>query len=83
MEGIIWFFLALIVALIAIGFVLAGLRRRQSSMEHDPARCTSCETPISPRRVSIFQSLALRGVSMCPHCGTRINRTGKQAGTVA
>jgi len=42
MDGIIWLFLALIVALAALGAVLAGLRRRPPSMEDNPARCTSC-----------------------------------------
>jgi ribosomal protein L37AE/L43A len=72
MDGIIWLFLALIVALVALGAVLVGLRRRPPSIEHDPARCTSCETPMSLRRVSILESLRLRGVWKCPHCGSRI-----------
>jgi len=31
MDGIIWLFLALIVALVALGAVLAGMRQRQRS----------------------------------------------------
>jgi predicted RNA-binding Zn-ribbon protein involved in translation (DUF1610 family) len=79
MEGIIWFFLVLMVALVALSVMLAGLRRRQPSME-EPARCTSCETPMSLRRVSIVESLTLRGTWKCPHCGNRIKR-GRSEGT--
>jgi predicted RNA-binding Zn-ribbon protein involved in translation (DUF1610 family) len=80
MDGIIWLFLALIVALVALGAVLAGLRRRPPSMEDDPARCTSCETPMSLRRVSIFESPTLRVQWVCPHCGNRIMKE-KSVGT--
>jgi hypothetical protein len=47
MDGIISLFLALIAALVALGAGLAGLRQRPPSMEHDPARCTSCETAVA------------------------------------
>jgi predicted RNA-binding Zn-ribbon protein involved in translation (DUF1610 family) len=80
MEGIVWLFLALIVASVALGPVLAGLRRRPPSMEHDPARCTSCETPMSLRRVSIFEWPTLRIQWVCPHCGNRIKK-GRIVGT--
>jgi hypothetical protein len=79
MEGIIWLFLALIVALVALGAVLAGLRRRAPRIKTD--HCPSCRTPMSLRWVSIFQSLALRGVWMCPHCGTKMNERRRVAGT--
>jgi hypothetical protein len=72
MEGINWLYLALI--LVAVCFVLVGLRRRAPSMEHDPARCTSCETPMSLRRVSIFESPTLRIRWVCPHCRNRITK---------
>jgi ribosomal protein L37AE/L43A len=80
MEHNVWLLLALVVALVALGAVLAGLRRRSPSMDHSPARCTSCETPMSLRRVSILESLTLRGVWKCPHCGTRMNKRGRVAG---
>jgi hypothetical protein len=81
MEDIIWLFLALIVALITLGVVLAGLRRRAPSVEQSPGRSTSCETPMSLRRVSIFRSHMLLGAWECPHCGTRMNKPGRSAGT--
>jgi hypothetical protein len=66
MDGIICLFLALIVALVALRVLLAGLRRRPPSMEHNPARCTSCETPMSLRRVSLFRSRLLLGSGCVP-----------------
>jgi DNA-directed RNA polymerase subunit RPC12/RpoP len=72
MDGIIWFFLALAVALIAVGVVAAGRRRRVRSLEQDLKRCAHCETPMSMRRVSLIQSLSFKGGWMCPHCGNRI-----------
>jgi DNA-directed RNA polymerase subunit RPC12/RpoP len=83
MEGTIWLFLALPVALVALGAVLAGIRRRPPSVEDNPGHCSSCETPMSLRRVSIFESLTLRGVWRCPHCGTRMRRKARVAGTAA
>jgi ribosomal protein L37AE/L43A len=82
MEGFIWLFLALIVALVALGAVLAGLRRRPRSVEQIPGRCTSCETPMSLRRVSIFRSHMLLGAWECPHCGDRI-KSGKRVSRTA
>jgi hypothetical protein len=79
MEDIIWLFLALTVALIALGAVLAGLRRRSPQIKID--HCPSCRTPMSLRRVSIFESPTLRVQWMCPHCRTRMNKQGRVAGT--
>jgi hypothetical protein len=79
MEGIFWVFLALIVALIAFRVVLAGLRRRPPRIKLD--HCPSCRTPISLRRVFIFRSHMLLGAWECPHCGARMNKRGRVAGT--
>jgi hypothetical protein len=51
MDGSIWFFLALIVASVALGAVLADVRRRLLTIKQNPGRCSSCETPMSLRRV--------------------------------
>jgi ribosomal protein L37AE/L43A len=64
MEDIVWLLLALIVALVALGMALAQFL--------NPRHCPSCETPMSLRRVSIIQTLTLKGMWMCPHCGNRI-----------
>ena len=75
MEGIIWLFLALIVALVALGVVLAGLRRPRINQKS--AHCASCRTPMSLRRVSIFESPTLRSQWLCPHCGNRMDKWGR------
>ena len=77
MEGIIWLFLALIVALIALGVVLAGLRERPPGINQKSGHCPSCRTPMSLRRVSIFESPTLRSQWRCPHCGTRMDKSGR------
>jgi hypothetical protein len=61
MEGIIGLFLALPVALVALGAVLAGIRRRPPSVEDNPGHCSSCETPMSLRRVPLLKSHAVLG----------------------
>jgi uncharacterized Zn-finger protein len=81
MDGIIWLFLALIVALVALGVVLAGLRRRPPSVEGNPGHCSSCETPMSLRRVPLLQSHALLGEWVCPHCSNRFKSGKDVSGT--
>jgi hypothetical protein len=81
MDGIIWLFLALIVALVALGAVLAGLRRRPPQIKTD--HCPSCRTPMSLRRVPLFKSHALLGEWQCPHCGNRTKSGKGLSGTVA
>jgi ribosomal protein L37AE/L43A len=78
MEGIIWLFLALIVALVALGAVVAVVRGRQPRAKTD--HCPSCRTPMSLRRVSVFESPTLRVQWVCPHCGNRIKK-GRSVGT--
>jgi ribosomal protein L37AE/L43A len=81
MEGIIWLFLAQVVALAVLAVVLAALRRRPSGVDPKPRHCSNCQTPMSLRRVSIFESLMLRGIWMCPHCGTIMSKKGSSART--
>jgi hypothetical protein len=76
MEGII--LLTLLVALVAIGVLVAGRRGRVRSVEQNSRRCSSCQTPMSLRRVSLIQSLTLRGVlhrqPFKAWCATRVLR---------
>jgi hypothetical protein len=76
MDGIFWLFLAQVFALVILGVVLVGLRRRPSGVDPKPQLCSSCQTPMSLRRISIFRSHIFLGAWECPHCGTRI-RSGK------
>jgi len=78
MEGIIWLFLALLVAFVALAVVLAGLRRRPLTIKQTRGRCSNCATPMSMRRVSWLKSLLFLAAWECPHCGNR-SRSRKAA----
>jgi ribosomal protein L37AE/L43A len=82
MDRFIWLLLALYTLLLAFSVVAATLRRRRLGVDQTTRHCPHCETPMSMRRVSLFQSHTLRGVWECPHCGARINRVGRRSGTV-
>jgi hypothetical protein len=72
MDGVIWVFIALLVPLIALG-MLAGLRRRPLGVDPPSGHCSNRRAPMSPRRVSLNQSLTPRGIWKCPHSGKRMN----------
>lgn len=80
MDGLVWFFLALLVALMTIG-VVAGLRRRPLGVDPVSRHCSNCRTPMSLRRVSLLQSLTHRGMWKCPHCGARMRKKAGMPGT--
>jgi uncharacterized protein with PIN domain len=82
MEDIIWLCAALIAALVAVAVVVARFRHRPQSIERNPGRCSSCETPMSLRRVSIFRSHSF-GEWVCPHCGTRMDKKRRVARTAS
>jgi hypothetical protein len=77
MDGILGIFLTLLVGLVVVGVVLVG-RRRPSGINPTSRHCTHCQTPMSPRRVSLLRSMVLLGEWVCPHCGNRI-KAGKRA----
>jgi hypothetical protein len=83
MEGVIWLFLALILALICLGVVLAGIRRRPPTASPSPGSCSNCKTPMSLRRVSLLESHAVFGEWVCPHCKARLGRRGKSVSGTA
>jgi hypothetical protein len=51
-------------------------RRRPPLIEDNSGHCSSCETPMSPRRVPLAKSHALLGEWECPHCRTHMNKGG-------
>ena len=65
MDGVIWFFLALLVALTISG-VVVGLRRRRSGVDPMSRQCSNCRTPMSPRRVIFFVGRAVRASMPSP-----------------
>jgi len=69
MEGIVWLFLALVIALVALSVALAGVRRRQLSVEDNPGPCSNCATPMSLRRVVFSIWPGCSGVVPSPGTG--------------
>jgi hypothetical protein len=83
MDRIIWLFLAFVAVLAALVVVLAGIRARPRSVENNPGHCSNCETPMSLRPVSVLKSHALLGGWECPHCGSKMSKRGRVAGTAS
>ncbi len=79
MEGIIGFVLTFAIVLIGVGIV-TGVRRRRLGVDQKTKHCSRCETPMSLRRVPILESLMLRGMWICPHCGNRTKPGRRIAG---
>ena len=82
MDGVIWLFLSFSAALATVAAVVAARRRRPFGFKKS-SHCPNCETPMSLRRVSIVEALTLRGMWICPHCGTRMRRRGHLARTAS
>jgi ribosomal protein L37AE/L43A len=83
MAGISWSYLIPIISLIALGAVLVSVRRRRSANERKPDHCSSCATPMSLRRVSTYKSHVMPGAWMCPHCGARTDKWGRNVSRTA
>lgn len=83
MAGIIWLYLVPIAIVVALGALLARVRRHRLANDRKPDRCSSCATPMSLRRVPIFKSHVLLGEWMCPHCGTRMDKQGRSVSGTA
>jgi hypothetical protein len=71
----IWTFCIPIVVLIALCALMLS-RWRPRSVEDNPGHCSSCETPMSLRRVPLLKSHAVLGERECPHCRNRF-KSGK------
>jgi DNA-directed RNA polymerase subunit RPC12/RpoP len=82
MDGMVWLYLAQIVAFAVLAVVVVGLRR-WPSVAKKSSHCTHCQTPMSMRRVSLLRSLVLLGEWVCPHCGNRIKSSKRGTGTAA
>ena len=80
MDGIVRLVSALTLAVVVLAMVLVVLRRRPSGPDPQLRHCSNCRTPMSLRRVSLFESFTLRRTWICPHCGTRMSKAGKGAG---
>ena len=83
MAGISWAYFIPIFVLAVIGAFFVRARRHRLTHDRKPDRCLSCETPMSLRRVPTLRSHVLLGKWMCPHCGTRMDKWGKNVSRTA
>jgi hypothetical protein len=81
MDGIAWAYI--ISAFVIVGFAawLFGVRWARFTANPDPVHCPSCETPMSAR--PIFKSPIGFNEWMCPHCGTRMDKRGRNLSETA
>jgi hypothetical protein len=83
MTGITWLYWVPIAVFVALGALLVSTRWRRSAVNRKPVHCSSCQTPISLRRVPIFRSHVLVGKWVCPHCGSRMDSWGRSVSGTA
>jgi hypothetical protein len=77
MDGLTWLGLSAALASVAVGVFLVGGSPFRSESKAGSIRCSRCETPMSPRRLPIYKSHFEFGGWMCPHCGVRMDKSGK------
>jgi len=83
MAGIIWHYLVSIVVFIALCALLVSAHWRRSAINRKSIHCSTCQTPMSLRRVPIFRSHVLMGEWVCPHCGSRMDKWGRNVSGTA
>jgi ribosomal protein L37AE/L43A len=83
MAGIFWTYLIPIIVLVLLGALLVSALLHRSANDRKPDHCSSCETPMSLRRIPAFRSHVLLGRWMCPHCGTRMDKSGRNVSGTA
>jgi hypothetical protein len=84
MASLIWFYLIPIIVFIVLGVLVVGtLRRGRWGINLGSVHCPNCVTPMSARRRPMFRSQMLWGGWVCPHCGTKMDKWGRNvSGTV-
>ena len=75
MDGTAWAYIISALIVVAFAAWLFGVRWARLTANPDPVHCPSCETPMSAR--PIFKSPIGFSQWMCPHCGTRMDRRGR------
>jgi hypothetical protein len=78
MAGSNWLYLvgAVFIAIMVV-LVVSTLRRGRLGINLRPVHCTRCVTPMSVRRRPMFRSQMPFGGWMCPHCGTKMDKWGR------
>ena len=77
MEGLAWLALFAVLALVGFGAWMVRARPLRSASKAGSVRCLRCETPMSARRIPLYKSHFEFGGWMCPHCGARMDKSGK------
>lgn len=76
----IWLYLIPLFVFIVVGVLLIStLRKGCLGINLEPVRCPNCVTPMSARQRPRFKSQTLFGGWMCPHCGTKMDKWGRNA----
>jgi hypothetical protein len=84
MAGITWIYLISMGVFIVLGVLVVGtLRRGRWGINLSPVHCPSCVTPVSARRQPLFGSQMLLRGWMCPHCGTKMDKWGRNVSETA
>jgi hypothetical protein len=84
MAGIVWLYLTTIVVIAVIAvLVVSTLRRGRLGINLRSVHCPSCVTPMSVRRRPVFGSQLLFRGWMCPHCGAKLDKWGRNVSETA
>jgi hypothetical protein len=78
MPRMVWLYSISTVVVIVIGVLVVGTVRRGRG----PVHCPNCVTPMSARRRPVFGSQTLFGGWVCPHCGTKMDKWGRDVSRV-
>jgi hypothetical protein len=74
MARMVWVYLVPFV----IGvLVVSTLRKGRLGINLQPVHCSSCKTPMSARRRPFSVSQVMFGGWVCPHCGTKMDKWGR------
>ena len=79
MARMVWLYSIPLIVVIVIAVLVVGTVRRGRR----PVHCPSCVTPMSALRRPLFRSPMLFGGWMCPHCGTQMDRWGRDVSETA
>jgi hypothetical protein len=84
MDDIHWLHSIPFVVFVTLGLLaVRSVRKSRLGKTLQSVRCPNCVTPISARRCRMFRSPLLWGGWMCPHCGTRMDRSGRNVSGTA
>jgi hypothetical protein len=84
MAGITWLYLITLVVVAVIAVLVVGtLRRGRLGINLRSVHCPRCITPMSVRRQTLFGSHLLVRGWMCPHCGTKMDKWGRNMSETA